>query len=588
LGNSTTAASDEVVLQTGTFTLAGTTTLTLNLLNGDPAAGNYTLVTGGTATSGSTTNISFAAPVTSTRQTYTLSTPTGGLTLTVAGSPASLTWTGAANGIWDLVSSSDWNNGGAATQFYNFDSVTFGDGVSNNTLTLSGNLQPTAVTFNNNSTAYTLTGSGAIIGTAQLVKNGSGNLTLNNANSFTGGAQLNNGTVTLGNTSALGNGTVTLNGANLAFPANGTLANTFAVTAPSTITAAGADTVTGPVSGSGNLTLELASGQMFTFQGDESAYTGTLIAAGAGTLRFNNSTDWSLANAALALNGTVVADNRSQTDIVFTLGALWGDSGTTLTASDQSAASGSDCTLVIGGLNQDSTFSGVLADSANQQISLTKVGTGTLTLAGNNTYSGDTEVQAGTLNLTGSIASFANFEVDGGATLNLSNGTIEVGSLNIDANATLTGNGTIVGDVVNDGSLLANAGGQIVVNGSFTNVGTLRLTGGEGLSVSGTFTNDGTLDLSTGNQTLPANFVNNGVVITADDVQVSAFSQGSGTYTLQIQSYAGHNYQLQRTTSLTSSWQNVGSAVAGNGTVLNFTDSSPPTPPVFYRIYVAP
>jgi autotransporter-associated beta strand protein len=49
--------------------------------------------------------------------------------------------------------------------------------------------------------------------------------------------------------------------------------------------------------------------------------------------------------------------------------------------------------------------------------SLTKIGIGTLTLSGNNTYTGATTVNAGKLIVDGSIASSSNVTVAGGATL---------------------------------------------------------------------------------------------------------------------------------------------------------------------------
>jgi autotransporter-associated beta strand protein len=79
---------------------------------------------------------------------------------------------------------------------------------------------------------------------------------------------------------------------------------------------------------------------------------------------------------------------------------------------DQATAGGSDCTLpgATGG-------------------SLVKVGTGTLTLAGINSYTGATNVNAGALIVDGSIASSILTSVNSGAALNGS-GTVGFTSVN--------------------------------------------------------------------------------------------------------------------------------------------------------------
>lgn len=81
---------------------------------------------------------------------------------------------------------------------------------------------------------------------------------------------------------------------------------------------------------------------------------------------------------------------------------------------------GAGNTLVVGGNNLSTEVSGVIADDCGCSPgpgSLEKVGTGTLTLSGTNTYTGLTFVNAGTLLVTGSIAPSASVAVENGATL---------------------------------------------------------------------------------------------------------------------------------------------------------------------------
>jgi len=98
------------------------------------------------------------------------------------------------------------------------------------------------------------------------------------------------------------------------------------------------------------------------------------------------------------------------------------------------------------------------------------------------------------------------------------------------------------------------------------------------------------LDLINGPQNLPANFVNNGTVLNASSVQVEQVSMNGSSFSLTIEGYAQHSYQLQRASSLAApvTWTNVGAAQMGVGTVLTFTDSGASGTQGFYQVQVSP
>lgn len=92
---------------------------------------------------------------------------------------------------------------------------------------------------------------------------------------------------------------------------------------------------------------------------------------------------------------------------------------------------GAGNTLVVGGNNLSTEVSGVIADDCGclpGPGSLEKVGTGSLTLSGINTYTGATFVNEGSLLVTGSIAPSLGVVVDNGATLG-GTGTVPLTSL---------------------------------------------------------------------------------------------------------------------------------------------------------------
>ena len=172
------------------------------------------------------------------------------------------------------------------------------------------------------------------------------------------------------------------------------------------------------------------------------------------------------------------------------LGSLAGGSSTGLQGAHTTP--GIATTYNIGGNNASTTFSGIIADGTvaypQGTVNIVKVGTGTLTLQGQNTYSGSTVVSNGVLALTynstmGSDASMAdttNIFINTGATLNLTglqNPTLSLQPMTLPNGATaaptLGGGGTL--NLTANGSLSLN--GNTVTPGVGGGAGTLTVIG---------------------------------------------------------------------------------------------------------------
>ncbi len=330
-----------------------------------------------------------------------------------------------------------------------------------------------------------------ITGTGGFSKRGSGNLTLTGTNSFSGASTITAGRLIAGSATAIGNNAaytlsntsgaiLDLNGYNIglgSLAGGGTSGGNVAL-GGGTLTAGIDDTSTvygGIISGTGGLT-KIGGGTM-TLSGNNS-YTGTTTISG-GTLRIGNS----------GTTGAIASGN-----IVNNAALIW------------SRITGGTNTAIAGNISGTGT--------------LTKSGNGTLTLTGNNTYSGNTAVSAGTLQIgsngtAGTLAGDA--AVSSGATLAFNrsdslthSGVISgegslaksgAGTLNLTGNNTLTGTTT-----VNAGTLLINgtSAGAVIVGAS----GTLGGTG----TIAGNTTIQGTHSPgnSPGTQTFASNLIYSG------------------------------------------------------------------------------
>jgi autotransporter-associated beta strand protein len=322
-----------------------------------------------------------------------------------------------------------------------------------------------------------------ISGTGTVTKNGSGILTLTGANTYTGGTSINAGTLSIGNGGTIGSivGNVT-NSASMVFNRSddttfdGKISGTGSVAKQGTgrLILTGANTYTGTTTvsagtlqiGSGDLggsllgNLQLAVDTDATFDNslaNPSTYAGTIT--GAGKLRKTG-------YGVLTLTGT--GNNTYSGGTAIDGGTLQIGNGGISGNLPPATSITNNGTLVYNRSNS-LTLSGVISGTG----SLRKLGTGVLILGGENSYSGGTTIDAGTL------------QIGGGAT-----------------------GGSVMGDVINNAQLTFNRssatsyGGAISGSGSVvkTGTGTLTVTGASTYT-GGTTVNQGTLQIGDGGTT---------------------------------------------------------------------------------------
>ena len=364
----------------------------------------------------------------------------------------------------------------------------------------------------------------------------------------TGGITINAGAgaVTFGTTTNLNRIPITLGGSQTWLNNS---SNTFSLNANNTINTAGHTltvdgtgntTAGGVISGAGGLikngTGTLTLGNVVnTYTGGAILNNGVLIINGANTmnaggitvnggiLRLGNNAALGGGANTLTINGGSIdvtaarttTNNNAQNwngDFTF-LGTNTWDTGTgnvVMNASRSVTVSAS--TLTVGG-----SISGI-------DFGLTKLGAGTLVLAGGNTYSGATNVNTGTLSLTGSLSGGAAITVNGSAIFSQDAASVISGASSFTHSSTGT-------------SILAGA--NTFSGGIIITAGTVNLTNSNGYS-GATSINRGTLNLSGGGSILSTSALSIGQrgTLTLDNVvtnlidrvaDMAAITSGGGT-----------------------------------------------------------
>jgi autotransporter-associated beta strand protein len=275
----------------------------------------------------------------------------------------------------------------------------------------------------------TLTLSGTLSGAGDLKKLGAGNLSMGDSSSYTGLITVTEGGWTLGaNVVGQSLSTIRLDGGSLLFAGSVSgasqfnlgelqlaptatqrdivLVDTAALPLPAILNLGGKNVdmvFDGTFSGAGTL-VKVGTGLLKLTQANPLSGT-TKLSNGTLTLAHRDA----LRSSTLDLAGGTLVFDAAVTSKVFALGGLTTSLITPANLALVNSA-GDAVTLEIGRGDASSLFTGVVSGPGG----LTKIGNGTLTLSGANTFTGELKVQAGTVALAGVSLLSGGVTIDGG------------------------------------------------------------------------------------------------------------------------------------------------------------------------------
>jgi autotransporter-associated beta strand protein len=420
-------STDVLSFQTGS---SNTYTITLN---GFITGAGGLKISGSATTNGSGTSGTGAGTlyVTSTNNDYTGGTELGNGRISISA--------GSALGTGNILFSST-NLGNTILQ------VTGGTTLSQNfTLGASAaNSTALAVVETTNNTATTISGvisNRTSTNIGALVKTGAGTLILSGANTYTGGTVINEGTLASGNNNTLADaGAITNSGGTLNIGSysdtvgavtlsNGTISGTTGVLTSSSILGYGGSAISAVLGGSGTLT-KTNTGTL-TLSG-ANTYSGATVIMDSGTLALSGSGSIESSSTLYITNG--IFDISGVSGSGASLLALQAGTGTT----SSEVVLGSK-TLTLGSMSSSNLFNGKFSGSG----SVIKIGTSTLTLYGNSTYSGGFTLSNGLIRIANSGGGTNGDGTISNSTFGTGTLTIAGGSIRSSGTAASSGSRTI-------------------------------------------------------------------------------------------------------------------------------------------------
>ena len=334
---------------------------------------------------------------------------------------------------------------------------------------------PSGITITSNASSGSTTFSGDLSGDGNFVKDGDYSLTLSGTNSITGTKTINAGILSVSSDNNLGSVPGSAQSNHLNF-GGGTLQTTanFTINSNRGINLSGNGTINtnsstqlnygGQIQGSGNLTK---SG------------SGTLLLSGSNTLSGTTTITGGVLSVSSSDNlgpnpGSLDADN-----IILDGGTL--SASTSFTLGNNKGITLNSASTIHVDTSSTLTYAGTISGSRGYF----KTGSGTLLLSGTNTYTGTTNIDAGTVQVTGTLSSSTTVDNEGIFDLDSTNTVASIfgsGDVQLASGITLTtgntSNRTISGVISGAANLVKVGSGRLTLSGTNTLTGSIEIQAG--------------------------------------------------------------------------------------------------------------